>query len=72
MVPQRFDFRTSQVKPTKVTGGGEVKIVDSKVSPVDPISAAIVKLKPGRADCASFTGIQMLMSGSITSAETDE
>ncbi len=49
-----------------------MKIVDSKVSPVDPISAAIVKLKPGRADCASFTGIQMLMSGSITSAETDE
>jgi oxalate decarboxylase len=45
--PQRFDFRTSQLKPAKVTRGGEVKIVDSKVFPVTPISAAIVTLKPG-------------------------
>src|SRR6202795_744157 len=47
VVPQRFDFRTSQMKPTKVTRGGEVKIVDSKVFPVTPISAAMVRLKPG-------------------------
>jgi oxalate decarboxylase len=47
VVPQRFDFRPSQMKPTKVTQGGEVTIVDSKVFPVTPISAAIVRLKPG-------------------------
>jgi oxalate decarboxylase len=35
------------MKPTKVTRGGEVKIIDSKVFPVTPISAAIVRLKPG-------------------------
>src|SRR5205085_7378361 len=29
------------------TRGGEVKIVDSKIFPVTPISAAIVTLKPG-------------------------
>jgi oxalate decarboxylase len=46
-VSPRFDFRTSQMKPTKITRGGEVKIVDSKVFPVTPISAAIVRLKPG-------------------------
>jgi oxalate decarboxylase len=47
MVPQRYDFRPSQMKPTKVTRGGEVKIVDSKVFPATPISAAMVRLKPG-------------------------
>ncbi len=46
-VPQRFDFKASQMQPTKVTRGGEVKIVDSKIFPVTPISAAIVRLKPG-------------------------
>ena len=46
-VPQRFDFRTSQMKPTKVTRGGEVKIIDSTNFPVTPISAAMVRLKPG-------------------------
>ena len=46
-VQKRFDFRSSQMKPTRVTRGGEVKIVDSKVFPVTPISAAIVRLKPG-------------------------
>lgn len=46
-VPQRFEFRPSHMKPTKVTRGGEVKIVDSKVFPVTPISAAMVRLKPG-------------------------
>jgi oxalate decarboxylase len=44
---QRLDFRTSQMKPTKVTRGGEVKIIDSRNFPVTPISAAIVRLKPG-------------------------
>jgi oxalate decarboxylase len=46
-VSRRFDFRTSQMKPTKTTKGGEVKIIDSKVFPVTPISAALVRLKPG-------------------------
>jgi len=46
-VPQRFDFKASTMKPTKVTSGGEVKIIDSKIFPVTPISAAIVTLKPG-------------------------
>jgi len=35
------------MKPTKVTRGGEVKIIDSRTFPVTPISAAIVTLKPG-------------------------
>jgi len=47
MVPKRFDFKASAMKPTKVTRGGEVKIIDSKTFPVTPISAAIVTLKPG-------------------------
>jgi oxalate decarboxylase len=46
-VPKRFDFRPSEMKATKVTAGGEVKIIDSKNFPVTPISAAIVTLKPG-------------------------
>lgn len=46
-VPKRFDFRAKEMKPTKVTAGGEVKIIDSKVFPVTPIAAAIVRLKPG-------------------------
>jgi oxalate decarboxylase len=46
-VPKRFDFNASAMKPTKVTRGGEVKIIDSKMFPVTPISAAIVTLKPG-------------------------
>jgi oxalate decarboxylase len=46
-VPQRFDFKASQMKPTKVTRGGEVKIIDSNTFPVTPITAAIVTLKPG-------------------------
>jgi oxalate decarboxylase len=46
-VPRRYDFRTKDMKPTKVTRGGEVKIVDSRNFPVTPISAAIVRLKPG-------------------------
>jgi len=46
-VTRRFDFKASAMKPTKVTRGGEVKIIDSKTFPVTPISAAIVTLKPG-------------------------
>ncbi|MFZ0589348.1 MAG: cupin domain-containing protein [Bryobacteraceae bacterium] len=47
VVRKSFDFRASQMKPTKVTRGGEVKIIDSKIFPVTPISAAIVTVKPG-------------------------
>ncbi|MCU1334565.1 MAG: bicupin, oxalate decarboxylase family [Bryobacterales bacterium] len=46
-VPQTLAFRTSQMKPNKVTAGGEVKIIDSTNFPVTPISTAMVKLKPG-------------------------
>ena len=46
-VPKRFDFRKSEMKPLKVTAGGEVTIIDSSTFPVTPISAAIVRLKPG-------------------------
>jgi oxalate decarboxylase len=46
-VPKTFDFKASTMKPTKVTRGGEVKIIDSKIFPVTTISAAIVTLKPG-------------------------
>jgi oxalate decarboxylase len=47
VVPQSLSFKTSQMKPNKVTRGGEVKIVDSRNFPVTPMSAAIVRLKPG-------------------------
>jgi oxalate decarboxylase len=46
-VPKRFDFKASEMKPTKVTRGGEVRIIDAGIFPVTPISAAIVRLKPG-------------------------
>ena len=46
-VAKRFDFKASRMKPTKVMRGGEVKIIDSKIFPVTPISAAFVTLKPG-------------------------
>ena len=46
-IDRRFDFKASTMQPTKVTPGGEVKIIDSKIFPVTPISAAIVTLKPG-------------------------
>jgi oxalate decarboxylase len=46
-VPKGFDFRASQMKPTKVTKGGNVKIIDSEIFPVTPVSAAIVTLNPG-------------------------
>ena len=35
------------MQPTKTQPGGDVKIIDSKIFPVTPISAAIVTLKPG-------------------------
>lgn len=47
MAAKRFDFRPGEMKPKKVTAGGEVKIVDSKNFPVSPIDAPIVRLKPG-------------------------
>jgi oxalate decarboxylase len=47
MVSKSFDFKASTMKPSKTTPGGEVKIIDSKIFPVTPISAAIVTLKPG-------------------------
>jgi len=46
-VPNSFDFKASTMKPTKVTRGGEVKIVDRNLWPATNIAAAIVTLKPG-------------------------
>ncbi len=46
-IDQRFSFKTSTMQPTKTTAGGQVKIIDSKIFPVTPITAAIVTLKPG-------------------------
>ena len=47
MVPNTFAFFTGKMKPTKVSSGGEVKIVDQKNFPATNIAAAIVTLKPG-------------------------
>jgi oxalate decarboxylase len=46
-VPNSFDFRPGQMKPTKVSHGGEVKIIDRKIWPATSIAAAIVTLHPG-------------------------
>ena len=46
-VPNSFAFFTDKMKPTKVTPGGEVKIIDRKNFPATNIAAAIVTLKPG-------------------------
>jgi len=46
-VPHPFDFRPSEMKPTKVSKGGEVRIVDRKNFPATDIAAAIVTVKPG-------------------------
>jgi oxalate decarboxylase len=46
-VPNSFAFFTGKMKPTKVTAGGSVKIVDRNNFPVTDIAAAIVTLKPG-------------------------
>jgi oxalate decarboxylase len=46
-VPNSFAFFTGKMKPTKVTAGGSVKIVDRKNFPATDIAAAIVTVKPG-------------------------
>jgi oxalate decarboxylase len=46
-IDEQFVFRPSQMKPTKVTAAGEVKIVDKKLFPATNIAAAIVRVKPG-------------------------
>ena len=46
-IHEKFVFRTTAMKPSKVTAGGEVKIIDNKVFPVTNIAAALVRLKPG-------------------------
>ena len=46
-VPHSFDFRPSQIQPTKLCRGGEVKIVDRKIWPAATIASATVRLKPG-------------------------
>jgi oxalate decarboxylase len=46
-LPNSFAFFTSQIKPSKITKGGEVKIVDVRNFPATNIAAAIVTLKPG-------------------------
>ncbi len=46
-VPHPYDFRPSEMQPTKVSRGGEVKIIDRKSFPATDIAAAIVTLKPG-------------------------
>lgn len=46
-IDQLFVFRPNTIKPIKITKGGEVKIIDSKLFPVTPISSAIVTLHPG-------------------------
>ena len=46
-VPDSFAFFASTMKPTKVTAGGNVKIVDRSNFPATNIAAAIVTLKPG-------------------------
>jgi oxalate decarboxylase len=46
-VPHSFDFKPREMKPTKVSRGGEVKIIDQKIWPATNIAAAIVTLKPG-------------------------
>jgi oxalate decarboxylase len=46
-IDNRFSFQASTMPPTKTQPGGSVKIIDSKIFPVTPISVAIVTLKPG-------------------------
>ena len=46
-VPNTFAFFTGQMQPSKVSKGGEVKIIDRKNFPATDIAAAIVTLKPG-------------------------
>jgi oxalate decarboxylase len=44
---EKFLFRASTMQPTKVTAGGNVKIVDDRLFPVTDIAVAIVTLKRG-------------------------
>jgi oxalate decarboxylase len=46
-VPNTFAFFPGKMKPTKVSKGGEVKIVDKANFPATNIASAIVTLKPG-------------------------
>jgi oxalate decarboxylase len=46
-VRHSYDFRPSQMKPTVVSKGGEVRVIDRKIWPATNIAAAIVRLKPG-------------------------
>ena len=46
-IHEKFVFRPAAMKPTKVTSGGEVKIIDNKIFPITNIAAAIVRLTPG-------------------------
>jgi oxalate decarboxylase len=46
-IDELFMFRPSTMEPTKVTKGGEVKIIDSKTFRATPIASAIVTLHPG-------------------------
>jgi oxalate decarboxylase len=46
-VPNSFAFAASEMKPTKVSKGGSVKIIDRTNFPASNIAAAIVTLKPG-------------------------
>jgi len=46
-VHERFVFRPGEMKPTKATRGGEVRIVDKTNFPVTNIAAAIVRVRPG-------------------------
>jgi oxalate decarboxylase len=47
VVPNSYAFFTDKMQPTKVTKGGEVKIIDAKNFPASNIASAIVTLKPG-------------------------
>jgi oxalate decarboxylase len=46
-VPNTFAFFTGKMQPSKVSKGGEVKIIDRKNFPATDIAAAVVTLKPG-------------------------
>jgi oxalate decarboxylase len=46
-INEDYVFRASTMAPTKVTAGGEVRIVDKKAFPATDIAAAIVRVKPG-------------------------
>jgi oxalate decarboxylase len=46
--PQQYTFRMAAMQPTKTTGGGEVRVVDSHNFPVSKsIAAGLVTIKPG-------------------------